>query len=83
MLTNIKLILYRYNHIMESTNKQLIDDIQNLLNRYDGLTSTSINPAFLEFMDRETLLEIITSLLKQQENINKDNVEWLQQFKTI
>ncbi len=83
MLINIKLILYRYNHIMESTNKQLIDDIQNLLNRYDGLTSTSINPAFLEFMDRETLLEIITSLLKQQENINKDNVEWLQQFKTI
>ena len=83
MLINIKLIVYRYNHIMESTNKQLIDDIQNLLNRYDGLTSTSINPAFLEFMDRETLLEIITSLLKQQENINKDNVEWLQQFKTI
>jgi len=68
---------------MESTNKQLIDDIQNLLNRYDGLTTTSINPAFLEFMDRETLLEIITSLLKQQENINEDNIEWLQQFKTI
>jgi hypothetical protein len=68
---------------MESTNKQLIDDIQNLLNRYDGLSTTSINPAFLEFMDRETLLGIITSLLKQQENITEDNIEWLQQFKTI
>jgi hypothetical protein len=68
---------------MESTNKQLIDDIQNLLNRYDGLQATSINPAFLEFMDRETLLEIIASLLKQQENITQDNLEWLQQFKTI
>jgi hypothetical protein len=68
---------------MESTNKQLIDDIQNLLNRYDGLQATSINPAFLEFMDRETLLEIIASLLKQHENITQDNLEWLQQFKTI
>jgi hypothetical protein len=82
----IKLKIQSYSAIimtMESTNKQLIDDIQNLLNRYDGLTTTSINPAFLEFMDRETLLEIITSLLKQQENINEDNIEWLQQFKTI
>ena len=68
---------------MESTNKQLIDDIQNLLNRYDGHQATSINPAFLEFMDRETLLNIISSLLKQQENTNEDNLQWLQQFKTI
>jgi hypothetical protein len=68
---------------MESTNKQLIDDIQNLLNRHDGLQATSINPAFLGFMDRETLLEIIASLLKQHENITQDNLEWLQQFKTI
>jgi hypothetical protein len=68
---------------MESTNKQLINDIQNLLNRYDGLQATSINPAFLEFMDREDLLNIIASLLKQQENVNDDNLEWLQQFKTI
>jgi hypothetical protein len=68
---------------MESTNKQLINDIQNLLNRYDGLQATSINPVFLEFMDREDLLNIITSLLKQQENVNDDNLEWLQQFKTI
>jgi hypothetical protein len=68
---------------MESTNKQLINDIQNLLNRYDGLQATSINPVFLEFMDREDLLNIIASLLKQQENVNDDNLEWLQQFKTI
>jgi len=67
---------------MESTNKQLIIDIQNLLNRYEGLSPTTINPSLLEFMDRETLLQIINSLLKQQENTNKDNIEWLQQFKT-
>jgi len=68
---------------MESTKEQLITDIQNLLNRYDGLKPTIINPAMLAFMDKETLLQIINSLLKQQENCNKDNMEWIQQFKSI
>lgn len=67
--------------MMESTKQQLITDIQNLLNRYEGLSPTSINPALLEFMDRDTLLSIISSLLKQQENTNQDNLEWLEQFK--
>lgn len=66
---------------MESTKQQLIDDIQNLLNRYEGLSPTTINPALLDFMDRDTLLSIITSLLKQQENTNQNNLEWLEQFK--
>lgn len=66
---------------MESTKQQLIDDIQNLLNRYEGLSLTTINPALLEFMDRDTLLSIISSILKQQENTNQDNLEWLEQFK--
>lgn len=68
---------------MESTNEQLINDIQNLLNRYNGLSPTTINPKLLEFMDRETLLQIISSLLRQQEHTNEDNIEWLQKFKTI
>jgi len=68
---------------MESTKEQLINDIQNLLNRYDGLKPTVINPAMLAFMDRETLLQIIHSLLKQQENSNKDNEAWVQQFKSL
>ena len=66
---------------MESTKQQLINDIQNLLIRYEGLFPTAINPALLEFMDRDTLLSIISSLLKQQENTNQDNLEWLEQFK--
>ncbi|MDP2078949.1 MAG: hypothetical protein Q8N01_05980 [Sulfuricurvum sp.] len=66
---------------MESSKQQLINDIQNLLNRYEGLSPTSINPTLLEFMDRDTLLSIISSLLKQQENTNQDNLEWLEQFK--
>lgn len=68
---------------MESTKEQLISDIQNLLNRYDGLKPTTINPNLLQFMDKPTLLQIINSVLKQQENANEDNIEWLQQFKTI
>ncbi len=68
---------------MESTKEQLISDIQNLLNRYDGLKPTTINPNLLQFMDKPTLLQIINSVLKQQENANEDNIEWLEQFKTI
>ena len=66
---------------MESTNEQLIIDIENLLNRYDGLNPTHIDPKLLAFMDRETLLQIIHSLLRQQEHTNESNIEWLEQFK--
>lgn len=66
---------------MESTKEQLINDIENLLNRYEGVNATHINPELLQFMDRQTLLSIIDSLLKQQEKTNESNVEWLEQFK--
>lgn len=66
---------------MESTKEQLISDIENLLNRYDGIKPTYINPDLLQFMDRQSLLHIIDSLLKQQEQTNERNIEWLEQFK--
>lgn len=66
---------------MSSRKEQLIQDIQNLLNRYGDVNPTTINPALLSFMDEDTLLKIINSLLKQQEKTNEDNVEWVQQFK--
>lgn len=66
---------------MESTKEQLITDIENLLNRYDGVKQTHIDPALLQFMDRQTLLNIISSILRQQEKTNESNVEWLEQFK--
>jgi hypothetical protein len=66
---------------MESTKEQLISDIENLLNRYDGIKPTHINPDLLQFMDRQSLLHIIDSLLKQQEKTNESNIEWLEQFK--
>lgn len=66
---------------MESTKEQLILDIENLLNRYDGLKPTHIDPALLQFMDRQTLLSIIDTILRQQEKTNESNIEWLEQFK--
>ena len=66
---------------MESTKEQLITDIENLLNRYDGIKQTHIDPALLQFMDRQTLLSIISSILRQQEKTNESNLEWLEQFK--
>lgn len=62
-------------------NKELINDIQLLLNRYEDVPNTSINPDLLEFLDRDTLLSIINSLLRQQEKTNESNIDWLEQFK--
>ncbi|MDD2370186.1 MAG: hypothetical protein PHQ90_12865 [Sulfuricurvum sp.] len=66
---------------MESTKEQLITDIENLLNRYEGIKPTHIDPALLQFLDRSTLLSIIDSILRQQEKTNESNIEWLEQFK--
>ena len=65
-----------------STKAQLIEDIQNLLNTYDGVAKTDINPNLLEFMDQDTLLSIIDSLLNQKEDNKESDVEWLEKFKT-
>jgi len=64
-----------------STKKQLIEDIQNLLNSYDNVQKTSINPNLLEFMDTQTLINIIDSLLTQKEKSEEADVEWLEKFK--
>jgi hypothetical protein len=66
---------------MESTKEQLICDIENLLNRYDSVKPTQIDPSLLQFLDRQTLLSIIGSILRQQEKTNESNIEWLEQFK--
>jgi len=60
---------------------QLITDIQNLLNTYEDVHETSINPSLLEFMDENTLINIIDSLLSQKENEKESDLEWLEKFK--
>lgn len=62
--------------------EKLITDIQNLLNSYDGIQQTSINPSLLEFMDEETLISIVDSLLSQKEETTKPDTQWLDKFKT-
>jgi len=64
-----------------SNKKQLIKDIQDLLNSYEGISKTSIDANLLEFMDEETLKSIIGSLLDQKETLEDENIEWLEQFK--
>ncbi len=60
---------------------KLINDIQNLLNTYDNVNITSINPSLLEFMDEETLINIIDSLLIQKEETKESDTKWLEKFK--
>lgn len=59
----------------------LINDIQNLLNSYKDIHKTAINPNLLEFMDEQTLLNIIDSLLYQKEDAKESDLEWLETFK--
>lgn len=66
-----------------SKKKQLINDIQNLLNTHEGIHTTNINPNLLEFMDENTLISIIDSLLGQKEDERETDTEWLEQFKKI
>ncbi|MDD3441970.1 hypothetical protein [Sulfurimonas denitrificans] len=61
--------------------EQLINDIQNLLNSYEDIHKTNINPNLLKFMDEETLLSIIGSLLDQKESAKESDLEWLEAFK--
>ena len=62
--------------------EKLIDDIQKLLNSYEGIHETSINPNLLGFMDEDTLVSIIDSLLVQKEASKEVDMEWLKTFKT-
>jgi hypothetical protein len=66
---------------MPTRKQTLINDIQNLLNTHKQVTTTSINPALLEFLDEDTLVEIISNLLEQKENSMDADVEWLEKFK--
>ena len=62
--------------------EQLVNDIQNLLNTYEGGTQTAIDPTLLEFMDENTLVSIIDSLMEQKEASKDADMEWLEQFKS-
>ncbi|MBD3808322.1 MAG: hypothetical protein IE880_06360 [Epsilonproteobacteria bacterium] len=64
-----------------STKTDLINDIQNLLNSYEDVAKTSINPSLLEFLDEKALRSIIDKLLSEKEHLSENNRDWLEQFK--
>ncbi len=69
---------------MENNSKkeQLIEDIEQLLNKYPGQSPTFINPDLLSYMDEQSLIAIIDSLLQQKEQLVENvDIEWLEQFK--
>jgi len=59
---------------------RLILDIEKLLNSYDDVHSTHIDKNLLQFMDENTLKDIISSLLEQKEKLDVDE-KWLEKFK--
>ena len=61
--------------------EQLVQDIENLLNTYNEIDETFIDPDLLAFMDETTLISIIDSLLIQKEDAKKSDIEWLNKFK--
>ena len=68
---------------MSERKKELILDIQKLLNEYKDESTTYINPTLLHYMDENELKGIIDTLLSQKENFVETNSEWLQSFKKI
>jgi hypothetical protein len=66
---------------MEDTKYKLIKDIEKLLNSYEDLPPSTINPDLLQYLDESSLKDIISDLLTQKENTVTDNLEYLQQFK--
>jgi hypothetical protein len=67
---------------MSDRKKELIKDIEKLLNSYNGVPPTSINPTLIQFMDEDTLVSIIDSLLNQKEQNANPDESWLEKFKT-
>ena len=58
----------------------LLKEIEKLLS-FDG-NETTINPDYLEYFSTEELDSIRKELEKKYENMVKENLEWLQRFKT-
>ena len=59
--------------------QELLKEIETLLAKYDG--EMEISPYVLEYLDENELEKIKQTLLKKQENVIKENSEWLEQFK--
>ena len=67
--------------IVSNTNKtkeDILKEIETLLAKYDG--EMEISPYVLEYLDENELEKILKNLQKKQENVIKDNFEWMKGF---
>lgn len=60
--------------------KELLKEIQELLNKYND--TLEMSPYVLEYLSCEELENIKKNILKKQETVISDNLQWLEQFKT-
>ena len=63
------------------TKEELLHEIEALLT-YKPENKTTINPNYLEFLELEDLEKIKQGLLDKLGKLKKEDIEWLQQFKT-
>jgi len=64
---------------MHQTKKSLLEDIEKLI-AY-GRGEPTINPALLEFLSIEDLINTKAKLLERVGKLSKEDKDWLEQFK--
>ena len=64
---------------MRQTKKSLLEDIEKLI-AY-GREEPTINPALLEFLSIEDLINTKAKLLERVGTLSEEDKDWLEQFK--
>jgi len=64
---------------MHQTKKSLLEDIEKLI-AY-GREEPTINPALLEFLSIEDLINTKAKLLERVGTLSEEDKDWLEQFK--
>jgi len=64
---------------MEQNKKKLLEDIEKLI-AY-GRDEPTINPALLEFLSIEDLINTKAKLLERVGKLSEEDKDWLEQFK--
>jgi len=63
---------------LDKNKDEMLKEIETLLAKYDG--KMEISPYVLEYLDENELEQILKNLQKKQENVIKDNFEWMKGF---
>ena len=63
----------------EQTKEELLSDIEKLISY--GREEPTINPALLEYLEMDDLINTKTKLLERVGKLSDEDKEWLEQFK--